>query len=253
MITGSRILQPAGGRERARKKHERKDETWPCWPLDLWMEEGWQNKSAGTVRGRKLIPPRCCASVERGVPDQPTGTADMKPPLLTAQFEVPLRGCLNGEGVGGLQVAVETLGTKSTRTQAGTMDTNPEILMPMVVAHWGWRQGCVGVYLRCSDRLPTHTPAAGQEGCCQKTFDRCLSSFSLCHHCCYYVCILAIHMGSLTLLAQVSTYTQKEMHTILPHQWSMDARQRKGGRCIHSLSIVHGSSVSPVNRQGSAW
>lgn len=99
------------------------------------MEEGWQNKSAGTVRGRKLIPPRCCASVERGVPDQPTGTADMKPPLLTAQFEVPLRGCLNGEGVGGLQVAVETLGTKSTRTQAGTMDTNPEILMPMVVAH----------------------------------------------------------------------------------------------------------------------
>lgn len=154
MITGSRIWQPAGGRKRART-HERKDEKWPCWPLDLWTEEGRQNKSAGTVRGRKLIPPRCCASVDRGVPDQPTGTADIKPPPHSSVWS-PFKRLSEWWGVGGLQVAVETLGTKSTRTQAGTMDTNPEILMPMVVAHWGWRQGCVGVYLRCSDRLPTH-------------------------------------------------------------------------------------------------
>lgn len=35
--------------------------------------------------------------------------------------------------VGGLQVAAETQGKKTTQTD--TMDTNPKILMPMVVAH----------------------------------------------------------------------------------------------------------------------
>lgn len=88
-----------------------------------------------------------------------------------------------------------------------------------------------------------HTPAAPQEGYSQRISDPRLSSFSLRHCCCcYYVCILVIHTGSLALLAQVTA------HTILLQQWSMDARRRKKGRCIHSLSIVHGSSVSPVNR-----
>lgn len=75
--------EPEGGRKTART-HERKDEKWPCRPLDLWTEErreGRQNESAGTVRGRKLIPPRCCASVVGGVPGQPTGTADNMSPL----------------------------------------------------------------------------------------------------------------------------------------------------------------------------
>lgn len=144
-------------------------------------------------------------------------------------------------------------GTKPTHTD--TMDTNPEILMPMVVAHWKQREGCVGVCVWGVLTDYPHTPAAGQEGCCQRISDPLLSSFSPRHRCCYYVCILAIHTGSITLLAQVNTYTQTQTqtHTILPHQWSMDARRRKRGRCIHSLSIVHGSSVSPVNRQGSAW
>lgn len=54
---------------------------------DLWVcgggKFGWggKKKSTGTVRGRKLIPPRCCARVAGGMPDQPTGTADiMLPP-----------------------------------------------------------------------------------------------------------------------------------------------------------------------------
>lgn len=63
------------------------------------------------------------------MPDQPTGTADIvPPPPFTAQCGAPSRGRLNGEGVGGLQVAAETLGQ-----YRHTMDTNPEILMPTVV------------------------------------------------------------------------------------------------------------------------
>lgn len=73
------------------------------------------------------------------------------------------------------------------------------------------------------------------------------------------LCMHISHSHGITRTASpgqhIHTYTQihtKQACTILPHQWSMDARQRKRGRCIHSLSIVSGSSVSPVNRRGSA-
>lgn len=54
----------------------------------------------------------------------------------------PLKEAVWMVKVGGLQVAAETQGKKTTQTD--TMDTNPKILMPMVVAHWKQRGGmCV--------------------------------------------------------------------------------------------------------------
>lgn len=99
---------------------------------------------------------------------------------------------------------------QNLHTHTGTMDTKPKILMPKVVAYWKLREGCAVV---CVWGVPTdypHTPAASQEGGCQRISDPRLSSFSpCCHPCCYYVCILVIHTGSLTLLAQVNTYTHR--------------------------------------------
>lgn len=172
-----------------------------------------------------------------GVPGYPTGAADIQPPL-TSQCEVPKRGCLNGEGQEGCRWQLKTLGTKPARTHAhtltGTMDAKPKILMPTVVAHWKPREGCAAVCVWGVLTDYPHTPAASQEGGCQRISDPRLSSFSpRCHPRCYYVCILVIHTGSLTLLAQVNTYThadtQAQAHTPFCHTsgaW-MPGRERE--------------------------
>lgn len=87
-----------------------------------------------------------------------------------------------------------------------------------------------------------HTPAAGQEGCCQRISDPRLCSFSPPHHrCCYYVCILVIHTGSFTHCWPRSTHTHrhthKHRHTPFCHTsgaW-MPGAEREGDVFIHFL------------------
>lgn len=205
--------------------------------VDGGTREGQQNKSASTVRGRKLIPPRCCASVGRGARLPHWRSGHPTPPHFSVWS--PEKRLPEWWGAGGLQVAAENTWDKTcTHTHAhtltGTMDAKPKILMPTVVAHWKPREGCAAVCVWGVLTDYPHTPAASQEGGCQRISDPRLSSFSpRCHPRCYYVCILVIHTGSLTLLAQVNTYThadtQAQAHTPFCHTsgaW-MPGRERE--------------------------
>lgn len=73
-------------------------------------QEGRQNESAATARGRKLIPPRCCASVGRGYRASPLAqrTACTPPRLATlASVWNFLKRLCEWWKVGGLQMADE--------------------------------------------------------------------------------------------------------------------------------------------------
>lgn len=133
----------------------------------------------------------------------------------------------------------------------GTMDTNPEILMSTVVSHLKQRQGCVFIIAHILPLLTTRVAVKG--------YPILPSPFRLLPPPLLLLCMHISHSHEINHTVGpgqcTCTHTHKHKHThplLLPHQWSIDARRRRRGRCIHSLSIVPGSSVSPVNRRGSA-
>ncbi len=92
----------------------------------------------GHSERQEVNPPQVLCQCWRGVPGQPTGTADIMSPSCLSVEPLKEAAC-EWWKVGGLQVAAETW--DKTNTHTDTMDTNPEILMPMVVAHWKRREG----------------------------------------------------------------------------------------------------------------
>lgn len=136
VITWSRMGWPRGGREEVGKdnmKEKMKSDL-----VDPWIHG--QSKGgrggAGTVRGRKLIPSRCCANADRGY--QITPLAHRAPPhaSMGKAFYKALWMVRGGRAAGGSRLSKDKI---YTHARMGTMD--PEILMSMVVSHRNRHKG----------------------------------------------------------------------------------------------------------------
>lgn len=140
-----------------------------------------------------------------------------------------------------------------------TMDTNPEILMPMVGVHWKLKKGGGVRVSVCEFKVfwqITHTPLLLVKKVVVEGYPILAPPLSppppppllsLCMH------ISHSHRISPTVGPGQHIYTDAQEHTPFCHTSGAWTPGREKERRIHSLSIVRRSSVGPVNRQGSSW